>query len=116
MTVADPMIGSESRGDHVPGNNLAAPHRGSFHKGTESNNRHLRWINNRINRIDSLLAQTRYGNGWFGDFGTPWPRGPMPNLASDPALWPGISEGWVSTDGTIWTPLEQSRVVDDFDS
>ena len=31
----------------------------------------------------------------------------------DPAQWPGISEGWVSTDGATWTPMSQSRVVDD---
>ena len=37
----------------------------------------------------------------------------MPGLASDPAQWPGISEGWVSTDGATWTPMSQSRVVDD---
>jgi hypothetical protein len=40
--------------------------------------------------------------------------GPMPSLAADPAQWPGISEGWVSTDGLNWTPLEMPTVLDDF--
>jgi len=40
--------------------------------------------------------------------------GPMPNLATDPALWPGISQGWVSTDGVEWASLAMSSVVDDF--
>jgi hypothetical protein len=40
--------------------------------------------------------------------------GPMPSLATDPALWPGISEGWVSTDGQNWTSLEMPTVLDDF--
>jgi hypothetical protein len=40
--------------------------------------------------------------------------GPMPSTAVDPAQWPGISEGWVSTDGVTWTSLDMPTVLDDF--
>jgi hypothetical protein len=40
--------------------------------------------------------------------------GPMPNMGTDPALWPGISEGWISTDGVTWSALDVPRVLDDF--
>ncbi len=40
--------------------------------------------------------------------------GPMPNGATDPAQWPGISQGWVSTDGPTWTALDMPRGLDDY--
>lgn len=40
--------------------------------------------------------------------------GPAPNTATDPDLWPGISQAWVSTDGVNWTALSLPRELDDF--
>jgi hypothetical protein len=40
--------------------------------------------------------------------------GPAPNTATDPDLWPGISQAWVSTDGVIWTTLSMPRELYDF--
>jgi hypothetical protein len=40
--------------------------------------------------------------------------GPAPNTATDPALWPGLSQAWVSTDGVSWTTLSVPRELDDF--
>jgi hypothetical protein len=40
--------------------------------------------------------------------------GPAPNLATDPALWPGISEASVSTDGVSWTTLNMPSGLGDF--
>ena len=40
--------------------------------------------------------------------------GPAPNTATDPDLWPGISQAWVSRDGVSWTPLSAPRELDDF--
>jgi hypothetical protein len=40
--------------------------------------------------------------------------GPAPNTATDPALWPGISQAWVSTDGVTWTTLSVPGELDDF--
>jgi len=40
--------------------------------------------------------------------------GPAPNTATDPDLWPGISQAWVSTDGVTWTTLSVPRELDDF--
>jgi hypothetical protein len=47
------------------------------------------------------LRQAFWGmmaDGWeFGDFGTPWPRGPMPNLPE--ALLAEVSAGWFDSFG-----------------
>ena len=40
--------------------------------------------------------------------------GPAPSTATDPALWPGISQAWASTDGVTWTTLSMPRELDDF--
>ena len=40
--------------------------------------------------------------------------GPAPSTATDPALWPGLSEASVSTDGVNWTSLSMPRELDDF--
>ncbi|HYH78473.1 MAG TPA: hypothetical protein VEX86_01705 [Longimicrobium sp.] len=48
------------------------------------------------------LRQAFWGmmaDGWeFGDFGTPWPRGPMPNLAD--AMLAEVSTGWFDNFGS----------------
>ena len=40
--------------------------------------------------------------------------GPAPNSATDPALWPGLSEASASTDGITWTTLSMPRELHDF--
>ena len=40
--------------------------------------------------------------------------GPAPNQATDPALWTGISQVSVSTDGVSWTTLSAPGQLDDF--
>ena len=40
--------------------------------------------------------------------------GPAPDPATDPALWPGISQASVSTDGVSWTTLSVPRELNDF--
>jgi len=40
--------------------------------------------------------------------------GPAPSTATDPALWPGLSQAWISNDGVSWTTLSVPRELYDF--
>jgi hypothetical protein len=64
---------------------------------------------------DTNTARPALSHGYFaGDGVRMVALGPAPSTATDPALWPGISEASASTDGVNWTTLSMPRELDDF--